>query len=300
MRKVISMLVVLVMAAPLYAGHVDFTVDNSEPDELTITYVCTGDPCAVAMGLDIDVLTGTDITLVDGMDSFFDIYPDIAYDMETASPNSYTYGAGSNPAADQNEPGEETMPSSHFCISMGGLGGDGSEALNDPPASGTVAVLHVAADEHVTGKITINLKRGGVVDGAGNAMTTNIGAGIPFEINPPQLECVKDNGTTHYDDWVAWGKPDCWCYRRHCKGDADGIENGPFHVALPDLNILRTGFNVPNAMLPAAAICADFDHLQNGPFRVALPDLNLLRPWFNKPALTVPECPMDDYNFWTN
>ncbi|MHC4498587.1 MAG: DUF7901 domain-containing protein, partial [Planctomycetota bacterium] len=40
-----------------------------------------------------------------------------------------------------------------------------------------------------------------------------------------------------YADWVALGKPDCWCYRWQCRGDIDGIQTGPFHVAIPDLAI---------------------------------------------------------------
>jgi hypothetical protein len=29
-----------------------------------------------------------------------------------------------------------------------------------------------------------------------------------------------------YADWVAWGKPACWCFQRQCRGDINGIKSG--------------------------------------------------------------------------
>ena len=122
-------------------------------------------------------------------------------------------------------------------------------------------------------------------------------------------DCVKSDAP-FYDEWVGagkpWSKPDCWCFRRNCRGDADGIQTGPFWVAIPDLNILRSGFNQFDSFLTQETICADFDHITTGPFRVAIPDLNILRSsGYNQ--FLIPECPLDwdgdgddDYNFWTN
>jgi hypothetical protein len=52
-----------------------------------------------------------------------------------------------------------------------------------------------------------------------------------------------------YNDWVTLGKPKCWCYRKQCRGDADGLLLGPLPVSLNDLNILRTYLNLPEAMV---------------------------------------------------
>jgi hypothetical protein len=121
-------------------------------------------------------------------------------------------------------------------------------------------------------------------------------------------ECLKP-WAPEYADWIAWGRPDCWCCKRQCRGDADCAITGPFWVALPDLNILKAAFNKaddPLRLIPRG-ICADFDHAKTGPFRVALPDLNILKAHFNKRI--VPCCdlngdciltPADKYLFWTN
>ncbi|NIR62686.1 MAG: hypothetical protein GWO10_02545 [candidate division Zixibacteria bacterium] len=116
-------------------------------------------------------------------------------------------------------------------------------------------------------------------------------------------DCLNKNAVG-YADWVAWGKPDCWCYQRQCRGDIDGIKTGPFWIAIPDLNTFRNCFNKFDAALPPGCICADLDHLKTGPFRVAIPDLNIFRQYFNKMEALVPICDQPPiytgpYNFWT-
>jgi hypothetical protein len=108
-------------------------------------------------------------------------------------------------------------------------------------------------------------------------------------------DCMK---TTHpdYDDWVSVGKPACWCYRKQCRGDIDGLREGPFPVSLNDLIIMRPCFN--QVALPAGCECADLDHAQEGPFRVSLNDLNTIRPQFSQ--MVIPECDGTHINFWTN
>jgi hypothetical protein len=105
----------------------------------------------------------------------------------------------------------------------------------------------------------------------------------PGWIWPPRQE---------YVDWVEWNKPECWCYPRQCHGDADGIKSGPFWVAIPDLNILRSAINKMDTVLATIpnSICADFDHTKMGPFRVNIADLNIFRLYFNKPESQVPDC----------
>jgi hypothetical protein len=104
-----------------------------------------------------------------------------------------------------------------------------------------------------------------------------------------------------YATWVGLGKPSCWCYRRQCRGDIDGVQTGPFHVAIPDLTIFKRCFN--QFVLPPGCECADLDHIQTGPFRVAIPDLGIFKTYLNK--FVVPQCDQipiytGPYNFWTN
>jgi hypothetical protein len=44
--------------------------------------------------------------------------------------------------------------------------------------------------------------------------------------SPPLLDTPEENGSTTYAEWVAAGRPECWCYQAHCRGNADGITNG--------------------------------------------------------------------------
>jgi hypothetical protein len=126
-------------------------------------------------------------------------------------------------------------------------------------------------------------------------------------------KCIDPNAPFH-TEWVAWGEPDCWCYERNCRGDADGVKAGPYWVAIKELNLLRSSINKIDALLlpvnylGTAGICMDADHKKAGPYRVAIPDLNILRSYINKlePPF-VPACPkdwdalgpvVDDYHFW--
>jgi len=120
------------------------------------------------------------------------------------------------------------------------------------------------------------------------------------------LDCLVNDGSSEWNDWVAWSKPSCWCYQRQCRGDSDGIKTGPFWVAIPDLNLFKLSFNKTDVVLATVTngICCDFDHLKTGPFRVAIPDLNIFKTYFNKPELSVPSCDASPvitgpYNFWT-
>lgn len=111
------------------------------------------------------------------------------------------------------------------------------------------------------------------------------------------LECMKSSAPEH-GDWVAWGRPDCWCYKRQCRGDADGCPNGPFWVGIPDLLFFRRAVNRLDSQLLPDDICYDFDHRKTGPFRVSIPDLNILRLYINKREAQIPICPMTHINCW--
>jgi hypothetical protein len=97
---------------------------------------------------------------------------------------------------------------------------------------------------------------------------------------------------TEYTEWVAWGKPDCWCYARQCRGDINGKKTGPYWVQLLDLQAFSAAFNKTDAQLAAipGGICADVKHRKTGPYRVGLLVLQTLSSYFNKPEAQVPMC----------
>ena len=136
------------------------------------------------------------------------------------------------------------------------------------------------------------------------------------------IECVKDTAP-FYDDWVGagknWGRPDCWCYERQCRGNTDGIKDGSYRVSQADLLTFLDAFNQGDLKMDQTKICADFDHRKAGSYRCSQDDLLIFLRFFNKGDLKVPVCPMDweesydwenmpdspgvgdgddDYNFW--
>jgi hypothetical protein len=113
-------------------------------------------------------------------------------------------------------------------------------------------------------------------------------------------------GATEYADWVAWGKPNCWCYARQCRGNINGKKTGPSWINLLDLMLLSASFNKTDAQLALIpnGICADINHKKTGPYRVQLLDLQELAKYFNKSEAQVPVCDQPPlitgpYNFWT-
>ena len=113
-------------------------------------------------------------------------------------------------------------------------------------------------------------------------------------------ECLKNTLGTEYTDWVAWGRPSCWCYQRQCRGDINGLKNMQW-VQLLDLNLLKAAFGKTDAQLATITngICADINHTKNMQ-RVQLLDLNILKQYFGKSDSLVPVCDVAKVNFWTN
>lgn len=114
-------------------------------------------------------------------------------------------------------------------------------------------------------------------------------------------ECLAstDPGYAFWAGAIA-NKPDCWCYRRQCRGDANGTNQGPYWVGSFDLTILKGAINKLNAQVPAGGFCADFNHTPQGPYRVGSFDLGILKTYINKLVGQVPECDSTNINEWKN
>jgi hypothetical protein len=152
MKKLLVMIVVMAIAAPLFAADVDFAAVDNQNGTCTVTYtVNAGTIRGMALNVDADAAL-TDVAV----DSFFDVFMDAAY----MDPGAYTLGAGT-PIADQAAAGEVAVSAS-FCISMGNL--EGVATANTIVLSGP----------DCTGTIDINTLRGAVVNTDGVAMTTNL------------------------------------------------------------------------------------------------------------------------------
>jgi len=152
--------------------------------------------------------------------------------------------------------------------------------------------------------VTGNAIRGNVVlDDASEATLTQAEFCILWD------ECFPSSNPK-YADWVAFGKPDCWCYARQCHGDADGLKQGSvvtgyMYVSTNDLIALAAAWQIkepPKGLgivsLPGG-ICSDFDHGQQGSvvtgyMRVSTNDLIILaNNWQIKEAPKGPGIPGD-------
>jgi len=132
------------------------------------------------------------------------------------------------------------------------------------------------------------------------------------QISP--TECLKSTDP-NYSTWKLWRYPACWCFKRQCRGDANGTKLGQYWVQLADLNILKAGWQLNDTQLALVqynGICGDFNHGKLGQYRVQLADLTRLKAYWQLTEPNVPCCdtaaPAGDctlvtgdlFNWWAN
>jgi len=235
MKKLLSLLLVCALSAPLFAGAVTLTAVDNQDGTCTINMEIT-DGSVVGIALDVAVNAGADLTAV-AVDSFFDIFIDAAYDMETATPGSYAYGAG-QPVCLVDGPGATDIAtamagSRTFAVCAGGLGGASLPLAAAPAAPTTVALLTLTGDDGAAGTIDLNAIRGGIVCADATAATVT---GVPLA-------------------WtITAGTTDCW----DCAGQALGDSSGDGAVNFIDLGQMKAAFFTSTGA-PLYNKCADFN-----------------------------------------
>ena len=272
---------------------------GADCNQVTVSYAVVGEPNKVSgFGLDITVDRGAKIVSVSNLNAHYNIYPG---SIVITGGQVTDYGT---PVADPNFPGTlGGLGTGGITIEMGALyypAGDNSP--NAPPLTGDLLKFRV--DKSCTVTVAENAIRGGVVLTNPNMdpTVTLTGCGLCGE------DCLI-GGIAHaneYADWVAWGRPDCWCYARQCRGDINGKKNFGLRVQLLDLQALAAAFNKNDTALATIpnGICADVNHKKNFGLRVQLLDLRELAKYFNKPDAQVPSCDAEPiitgpYNYWT-
>jgi hypothetical protein len=293
MKKMIFALAVLMATAPAWAA-VDITCTDEGSLVCAVRFDATGEEPNLVRAFALDITLDNDAAIIDvndNMNADYYIYPGsivitggavTSYGTAKADPNQYAGTLGADPNGMTVEMGSLYAPT-----------GPGSP--NAPATSGILLTFTV--DKACCVTVAENAARGGVVMEDSSSPTVNM-TGVCLTL----AECLK-NTDPGYDAWKnTFGSPDCWCYQRQCRGDADGTKTGPFWVAIPDLNALRVAINKNDTALLGIpnGICSDYDHTKTGPFRVAIPDLNILRQYINKAEGSVPVCPSTHINFWTN
>jgi hypothetical protein len=301
MKKFILPLAVLLIATPAWATVTITAVDEGS-GVAAINYAVSGEPNKVrAFALDITVDAGTIDAISDyakGEGPVFGIFPASFRDyitvlatgeVETWDVNDYT------PLADPNDPGYNGAGSglgtAGITIEMGALYyPTGDNSPNAPPNSGTLCKVTVSESCNLC--IAENVTRGGVVLTDPSVTPTVTGGCFAIKVGP--AECFPNTYST-YNDWVAMGRPDCWCAPYQCDGDVDGATQGlsKFRIYGNDLTLLVANWKrkIDDPLLNP---CADVDHKSQGlsKFRVYGNDLTkLVGNWKKKDADLPGDCP---------
>ena len=311
MRKISLILVIFVLTAPALA-RVDIICEPNVTDlnSVTVRYVVTGETYRVrAIALDISL--SDDVNIVEVNDfhvgessqwttKAYGIFPSsFASEIDPEDPDwdakKYT------PLGKKVDyPGDtlEGLDTNGITVELGSLY---VEEVNAPELSGVLFEFTAEKPDNTVVTLALNQIRGGIVleDPDEEVSEVNL---VGCIIRPEQPDCLigGNAGLLEYSDWVSFGKPDCWCYARQCRGDIDGTKTGPYWVAIPDLTLFKAAYG--QRTLPPGGICADLDHLKTGPYRVAIPDLTIFKQYYGQ--RTVPDCGQapiitGPYNFWT-
>ncbi len=309
MRKIAVTLAVLLLATPaLAAVRIIITNDGGAA---AISYETDGEVVR-AFALDITVTGAT----IDAVSDYvkgestaaapgFGIFPanfsrHITVDAATGEVTTWDVNEYT-PVADAADPGAlGGLGTNGVTIEMGGLWyPPEADSPNAPPNSGLLCKLTVSAD--CTMSAEENTTRGGVVLTDPSVTPTvdlSQATDVPIVL---AADCFPSTNLA-YNDWVALGKPNCWCAPPdgsgyQCDGDTDGKTSGfPFNyrVFTGDLGILVANWQ-KKAGDPALDPCADVDHKSSGfPFnyRVFTADLGVLvANWQKKDAALPGDCP---------
>ena len=299
MKKILASLLVLALCAPAMAATISIVEGTgADAGKAIVTIDSTGDTVnMVGLGLDVD--TTADVTAVEIVTPDFNIYPDAAYSEELG--DGYVYGEGT-PVAAKLVAGEIALATSpqSFALSFGNL--NGIDVAGATGADTVVVKLTLAA----TGDVTVceNATRGGIVAVDGTALDAACAGPVTINVGPG--ECFSSAAGQKYTDWVAWGKPDCWCFKKQCNGDINGSSFIGKPVTTADLNTFKATFNQIDSVVQGVAggICADLNHAAFIGKRVTTADLNTFKTYFNVAEASVPLCPLTtaggDIVFYTN
>jgi hypothetical protein len=137
--------------------------------------------------------------------------------------------------------------------------------------------------------------------------------GVSSAIWKFNTECLigGNAGTGEYAKWVEYSRPDCWCYKKQCRGDADGKKTTLKPVMGPDLTVFKAAYNKSKAIVKTImvgtvpGVCADFDHKDTTLKPVMGPDLTIFKNYYNDADALVPVCNVapvitGPVNFWMN
>ncbi len=322
MKKVLPILLVAAMAAPLWAA-VEITATDLGDGQIQLEYTCTAGE--VVRGIALKVTAG-DGDGVDGVindfaepaspvvNAYIDYYTTTGYDLLTQGLDDR---GNAHPIADPAGPGPLSLPANEAVYCAGFLDELGGQA--GMPASGVLGTFTVADGSDADGEVCVTIAEDGLRGGVVGDSVTEVTMPAEICVTLAEPECVKETAP-FYADWVAFGKPDCWCYQRNCRGDINGTREGNavtgyIWVYTQDLPTFLAAYGVkeapkgPGIMSVTDGICADLNRTREGNavtgyIRVYTQDLPIFLASYGVKEPTkgpgVAVCDMTNYNFWTN
>lgn len=309
MKKILIALVVLVFAAPAMATVTITATQTPDTNEVVISFTSDETNRIRAFGLDVQLNNDANIVAVipamagvcTETDKGYGIFPGT---IQIDALGNIT-DVGSIAAEYGDLPGD-TLPGppdgNGVTLEAASLYAPVGSDVNAPLQSGVLCTLILDADTCLT--ISANVSRAGptgvVMENPDEVVTVVYPSECIEYVHPgPGIECMKDTAP-EYADWGAWGKPDCWCYAKQCRGDINGQSFFGKPVVLSDLNIFKLAFNKTDLELAQVTdgICADLNHASFFGKRVVLSDLNIFKLYFNLLEAQVPECDKTNFNDW--
>ena len=294
MKKLVLLLTVLLISTPVAALTLSASDLDGAGDNLVAQIGFSGADVndlvrAFALELEVDAGTITDVNVT--MNTDYYIYPGT---INLADVNNPVWGSPIAPASDPGASGTG-IGTTKVILEMGSLSeGDG----NAPGTSGVICQVTVSSACTLTITPEAAIRAGIVLEGG---LTSDANTSVVMEGG----ECFPSSDP-NYGEWADpnIGKPECWCYKYQCHGDADGLLNGGsyfgyYQVYTEDYQVLAAGWKKqltdPNI---SEWICADFDHKLNGGsyfgyYRVYTEDYQILAAnWKDSGGMIPPDdCP---------
>jgi len=239
----------------------------SDGNKVTVKYGCTASEEVRAFALQIAVTNGKfSVLSPQEISTDYYVYPGSIQFAVDSNGATYISDLGS-PVAEQDPNGGVIEMASLYAAS------DPNHPNPPPTGAGPYALLSFGVDcdsgpQTVT--LSLDTKRGGVVLKDPN-ITPTVNLPAPLVV-PCTTECLvvgKNCGgvmitQAMYDRWVTLGRPNCWCYPCHYRGDINGDclvnatdlmgTDGPGGAILDGW---RDGWNFPYTALIA---CADINN----------------------------------------
>jgi hypothetical protein len=289
MKKLVLVSLVLMVALPAVARVDVWCTTDGVKKEVTVHY-STDANLPRAFALDITCKDANIVSVNDVNTAGYWVYPgsiDIIVSGGNADINDY----GTSVADANLYPGTLSGPNG-IMVEMGSLY---VGAANEPDSNGIL--LTFLADGTTDVNFALNTIRGGIVMEDPNEEADPNLCGCTLN-----TECFPSAYTTQYNNWVAMGRPDCWCPPPYgngyqCDGDADQATSGaPFNYQIytGDLQMVIDNWKKKTT---TAGInpCADIDHISSGaPFnyQVYTADLQtIINNWKKKSTALPGDCP---------